>query len=127
MLSGITYGSPRTFTMAATTRNMHSEAYAVPRQNADAGGEVGRSSWGRSIIRGKAVLTWMCVQAVLKAGRIGLGPRGRREPAQRLQRRSRRLWRAMVEVSVSGAARRTIFFRNTRQSTARIDRTVRKC
>jgi hypothetical protein len=82
---------------------------------------------GRSTIRGKADLTWMCVQAVLKAGRIGLGPRGSPEPAQRLQRRSRRLWRAMVEVSVSGAARRTIFFRNTRQSTDRIDRTVRKC
>jgi hypothetical protein len=91
------------------------------------GGEVGRSSWGRSSFRGPAAPTRMCVQAVLKAGRIGLGPRGRREPAQRLQRRSRRLWRDMVEVSVSGAARRTVYFRNTRQSTARIDRTVRKC
>jgi hypothetical protein len=32
----------------------------------------------------------------------------------------------MVEVSGLGAARRTIFFRNTRQNTARIDRTVRE-
>jgi hypothetical protein len=30
----------------------------------------------------------------------------------------------MVEVSVSGAVRRTIFCRNTRQNTARIDRTA---
>ena len=42
----------------------------------------------------------------------GLGPSGRRGPRPRLQRRSRRLWRAMVEVSSSGAARRTIYCRN---------------
>ena len=55
---------------------------------------------------------------------MGLGPQGRREPTPRLQRRWRRLWRTMVEVSRSGSARRRIFCRNVRQSTARIDRTV---
>jgi hypothetical protein len=55
---------------------------------------------------------------------MGLGPRGRRGLTPRLQRRSRRLWRAMVEVGRSGAPRRTIFCRNVRQNSARIARTV---
>jgi hypothetical protein len=54
---------------------------------------------------------------------MGLGSSGHPGLASRLQRRSRWLWRAMVEVSVSGAARR-IFRGNVQQSTDRIARTV---
>ena len=55
---------------------------------------------------------------------MGLGSSFPRGPMPRLQRRSRRLWRDMVEVSRSGAARRTIICRYVRQSTARIARTA---
>jgi hypothetical protein len=44
---------------------MRSSQYAAPPQDADAGAGVSRSSWGRSIIRGKAGLTRMCEQADL--------------------------------------------------------------
>jgi hypothetical protein len=44
---------------------MRSGQYATPRQDADAGGGVARSSWGRCIIRGTAALTSVCVQADL--------------------------------------------------------------
>jgi hypothetical protein len=53
---------------------------------------------------------------------MGLGPSGRRGPTSRLQRRLRRLWRIMVEVSRSRAPRRTIFCRNVRQNIDRIAR-----
>ena len=57
---------------------------------------------------------------------MGSSPQGRRDSALRFQRRLRQLWRAMVEVSRSGSARRMIFCRNVRQSSARIDSTACK-
>jgi hypothetical protein len=60
----------------------------------------------------------------LEGHSMGLGPRGHRGSTPRLQRRSRRPWRAMVEVVDRRAPRRTIFCRNVRQNSARIARTV---
>jgi hypothetical protein len=54
-----------------------------------------------------------------------LSPQGRGGLAPRLQRRSRRLKRAMVEVSRSGAVRIMISRHKIQQNTARIDRTAR--
>jgi hypothetical protein len=55
---------------------------------------------------------------------MGLGPLGHRGPAQRLQRRSSGLWRAMVEVGRSGAVRSMISRHKIQQNTDRIARTV---
>jgi hypothetical protein len=53
-----------------------------------------------------------------------LAPSGRRGPTPRLERRSRRFWRDMVEVSRSGAARRMISRHKIQQNTARNDRII---
>jgi hypothetical protein len=63
--------------MLRTGLKMRSGAYASSRQGTDytgGGWGVGRSSWRRSIIRDKAGLTRMCVEAVLKASPILLTP-----------------------------------------------------
>jgi hypothetical protein len=62
--------------MLRTGLKMRSGAYASSRQGTDytGGAWVGGSSWRRSIIRDKAGLTRMCVEAVLKASPILLTP-----------------------------------------------------
>jgi hypothetical protein len=51
----------------------------------------------------------------LEGRNMELGPSGRRGPTLRLHRRSRRLWRDMVEVSGSRTAGKTTFCRNVRK------------
>jgi hypothetical protein len=53
-----------------------------------------------------------------------LGPSGRRGLTPRLQQRSRRLWRAIVELSRSGAVRSVVSWRNVHQNTARNARII---
>jgi hypothetical protein len=96
-------------------RLMRSGAYASSRQDTDYAGAGDGQELRPRVHYERYGLPDIGVCTRRFEGRyIWSGLQGRRGPTPRLQRRSRQLWRAMVEVSGSGAARRTIFCRNVR-------------